>query len=87
MTDKSHDSDTPQMADCNPRLVRRFKRAVKTLNEIMNELRETHPGGSCYLANDQLHLMGGPTHDDAGRPLQDNSIVSVWLEGSGGGDW
>lgn len=39
-----------------------------------------------YLANDTMHLMLGPSHDD-GQPMRDNSAMSKIIPGSGGGDW
>lgn len=40
-----------------------------------------------YLAEDSLHLMAGPSHDDQLRPQQELSRESVRIPGAGGGDW
>ena len=61
--------------------IARFREATEILKELSAK------GYSIYLANDSMHLMIGPTHDERGRPLQANSITSVIIPGSGGGDW
>lgn len=58
-----------------------FERACSDLQVLASR------GLHVYLANSELHLMRGPSHDDAGRPLQHNSITSNTIPGSGGGDW
>lgn len=69
----------------------RFAEHVRQLNELLMEIREKHPGANYYLANDSLHLLSGPSHDDVAggvcRARQDRSMAVVTLRGSGGGDW
>jgi citrate synthase len=75
--------------DAERRLLAKFRRSVKQLNSIMEELREIHPKASYYLAADSLHMMKGPSHGDDHRssPLHENSLGMVTLWHSGGGDW
>ena len=42
-----------------PQIVRRFRRAVTTLNAVMDDLQRKYPEACYYLANDELHLMIG----------------------------
>lgn len=64
-----------------PQDVAKFKRAAKALAALGKR------GIFLYLANDTLHLMKGPSHDENFRPLQSNVVESVNIPNSGGGDW
>ena len=44
-------------------------------------------GFNLYLAMDSMNLMIGDSHDDNGRPLEENSTATHHIERSGGGDW
>ena len=68
-------------------LIRRFRRAIRTLNDIMEELRLEYPSACYYLANDCMHIMKGPSHDENERMQQGNSLESMYMPGAGGGDW
>lgn len=71
------------------RLVRRFKRNVSALNEVIEALRETYPDAGYYLANDTLCLMKGNSHSDGvnSRAQYENILAEKRLNRSGGGDW
>lgn len=56
--------------------------------KVANALAKLGKAGlRMYLAEDSLHLMAGPSHDDNSRPQQQNSRESVYIPGAGGGDW
>lgn len=67
--------------------IKEFERLALALASYARELRQRCPAANLYLAEDTLHLMEGPSHDERGRPQQQNSKASVWLSGAGGGDW
>jgi hypothetical protein len=69
--------------------IRKFKRACAMLNAVVREARETCPGANLYLAEDQMNLMRGPSHDDGYNPyaLHENVVCGVHIVGAGGGDW
>ena len=71
------------------KLLARFRRSVKNLNDMMDELRLIYPNANFYLANDNLHVMKGPSHSEDLRcsPQHENSIAMANLHESGGGDW
>jgi hypothetical protein len=67
--------------------IRRFRRACASLNRLMDELLVDNPQSGYYLANDNLHLMVGESHDASGFPLQSNSVACCNLRRASGGDW
>jgi hypothetical protein len=81
------------MPDPTKRQVARFRRLCHGLLELIQEIQRDNPAASYYLADDNLHLMKGPSHgEDDGctgtRARQDNSVEEAWLgHGAGGGDW
>ncbi len=46
-------------------------------------------GFNCYLANDTVNIMCGPSHDNSNstNALRENSIWAFSLKGWSGGDW
>lgn len=73
---------------------RRFKKAVKDLNDLMAEIREKNPSANYYLAMSTLNLMLGPTHhhcpveeERSGSPNYHFVAEEAILQGSSGGDW
>lgn len=76
-----------QKGGLDPALMRRFRRACKELNAIVKEAQKVYPGANLYLAEDQLNLLRGPSHDARHQACQENVLDSVWLPGAGGGDW
>lgn len=68
---------------------RKFHRAIRHLNEVMDSYRAQVPEASYYLSMETLNVMGGPTHDDSWRQrdLQENVVDSSTIHRSGGGDW
>jgi cation transport regulator ChaC len=69
------------MTEPTPQDIVKFKRAASVLAALGKR------GIHLYLANDVLHLMKGPTHDENFRPLQNNVVQSVTIPNAGGGDW
>lgn len=66
---------------------RKFINICKQLNDLMEEIQETVPEASYYLASSNLNLMKGPDHTDDCHALRSNSVASVRIYSSGGGDW
>lgn len=66
----------PTPADCAA-----FRRAARALARLGAK------GLFLYLANDSLHLMSGPSHDDKQCSRQDRIRESVTIPHAGGGDW
>lgn len=58
-----------------------FERAARSLAKLGKA------GFWIYLANDSLHLMVGPSHDDHQVQQQDRVRATVTIPQSGGGDW
>ena len=81
--------DRVEHPEVPPALRRRFLRLVAALNRLREDVAKIHPEARYYLANDMMHLMSGPSHDDTpGEPeRQDRIIESSLLHRSGGGDW
>lgn len=69
------------MREPTPQEVAKFRRACKALDELGRS------GFHLYLANDTMHLMTGPSHDDAGHKQQDLVCAEHLISGAGGGDW
>jgi hypothetical protein len=59
----------------------KFQEACRMLDELGQK------GFGLYLANDTMNLMTGATHDERGRPQQENSAECAHISGAGGGDW
>lgn len=67
---------------------RRFRRAIRSLNDLIEEVRQRLPEAGYYLANDTLHLMSGSSHDErSAHSRQDRILINERLRFSGGGDW
>ena len=61
--------------------IKAFRKAVELLRSIDSDL-------SLYVGASTMHLMKGPSHDDAsGRPLKDNIVDSSTGLYISGGDW
>lgn len=71
----------------NPNHTRRFRRLVRELNKLREDVAAEGFDANWYLDDDTLNLMGGPTHDDRSKPLQENVSISATLNRSGGGGW
>jgi hypothetical protein len=67
--------------------IKKFETLCRGLNKLLDEISETCPEANYYLANSNFHLMKGPTHDENTNALRENSVTSVDIPGSGGGDW
>ena len=73
------------------RLIKKWERAVKRVNAIVEEMSPYEPDVQMYLATDIIHLMVGPPHEDGpgirevSRP--DRSIEYVRMPRADGGDW
>lgn len=64
-----------------------LSKRVKSLNDLFNEVKKIYPDAEYYLANDSLHLLSGPSHDDNEKPRQERILATSTLFNSGGGDW
>jgi hypothetical protein len=67
--------------------IKKFKELCTGLTDLLDQIHEINPEACYYLANDTLHLMKGPDHDDNCRALRSNSVASEKIPYSGGGDW
>lgn len=68
--------------------VKAFVRAVNTLNDLMERVREYEPEAELYLAMDSLHLMIRPAHEGRrGEAREDRSALSWTITHADGGDW
>jgi len=71
-----------------PRLVKKWKKAVEGVNEVMLEIAEACPTARVYLESESAELMYGPDHDGPGEEMQQQRIVdSVVMIRWGGGAW
>lgn len=67
---------------------KRFVAICGELNDLLREIRKTTPGANYYLAEDTLNLMKGESHTGRdGKAAHENSVESVLIPHSGGGDW
>lgn len=68
---------------------RRFQKACKQLNDLVNDMQDDGIDAQLYLANDSLNLMDGPSHDDsrAQSARYDSVIEQCTLTMASGGDW
>lgn len=66
---------------------KRFVAICEELNDLLREIRVKSPEANYYLAEDSLHLMKGESHSLGGKPIHANSVESVRIAHSGGGDW
>jgi hypothetical protein len=61
--------------------------SIRAFRQAIGLLRSIDPDLSLYVASDTLCLMRGPSHDDHGRPQQQNVIDSTGSLRISGGDW
>ena len=66
--------------------IRDFEKYAQKLSDTMKRIREYRPEANAYLAMNELHLMSCDFYEYPGKE-QDFSVVSVHMEGFGGGDW
>jgi len=66
-----------------PAEIAKFRKAAKALAELGKA------GLYIYLAEDNLHLMTGPSHDPGGKNSmrQDRIRATARIPLAGGGDW
>lgn len=68
--------------------IRKFDWLCKSLNKLLEEVRQDEPLANYYLEEDSMHLMKGLSHTENGqRPLHENSVASIYMPYSGGGAW
>lgn len=78
--------------DCDRSWARKLEYATRVLNELLEQVRETHPHAVLYLdGTHNLNLMSGAPHgneDGSGdtQPHQERILASAILRSSGG-DW
>lgn len=53
--------------EINPRLKSRFKRACKSLSDIVDEIRKVYPDANIYLTNDVPNLLLGDSHTQSSQ--------------------
>lgn len=85
MDDSEYES--ADMDDCTvdgptSKQLKQFRKAVKLLTRLCQQ------GYSIYQVRDTMHLVKGPTHDEALQPLFINSMAHFRIDGSiGAEDW
>ena len=67
----------------------RIDRAIKALNQVMEEIQLEYPEANYYLEDScHFNVMSGLTHDGPYcTPRQDRIMHSAYLQSSGGGAW
>lgn len=81
--------------EVNPKLKAKFQRALKSLDSIIDELREFYPDASYYVNDDAVNLMLGHSHTShSGRqPTTNTELVAdharkgLLVGKIGGGGW
>jgi hypothetical protein len=70
---------------------RRFRRIARSMDKLIQEIREYCPGANMYLEDQgNWHLMVGDSHDwskQSTPPMQDRIAVSEVVRCTGGGAW
>lgn len=71
----------------NKTQIAKIQKIEKLLKEANAEIKKL--GFNAYLANDTLNIMKGPSHsaDQSPKPLHENIMHSILLQGWDGGDW
>lgn len=77
------------MSEITAKQKAKIKRAIKSLNDAILEIRGDHPEANYYLEDSgNLHIMPRDAHDDdTGRDRQDESMLLLNLYFSSGGAW
>jgi len=71
-----------------PALVRKWERALKRVNSVMEEIIAECPAAHVYLESEGANLMYGPDHEGPGGKQQQHRVVdSVLMRKWGGGAW
>lgn len=67
---------------------RRFKRLVRELNRLREDVERDGFDANWYLDDDTLNLMDGPSHSETGQvPLRENVLIGARVVRAGGGGW
>lgn len=71
-----------------PNTTRRFRKAVRELNAVLEEVRKKHPAANYYVTPSMIHLMKGESHTGSeARAARANIHASEMMPCTGGGDW
>lgn len=74
----------------NPDHERRFHRIVRELNRLRADVEAEGFDANWYMADDDLHLLDGPSHKSMGLREEaqgENSLVSERIVRASGGGW
>ena len=63
------------LCDADHNLERRFHRACRTLNKLMDDVRQHFPDATYYTASGGLHIILGRSHSHNGRQQQQLEAV------------
>lgn len=78
------------MAGLTVKQSKKIGRAIKALNEVMEEVRLKYEDANYYIEDsDNFNVMSGSSHTEDSRmdPLEDNVMEHYFLWHSGGGAW
>ena len=79
---------TEGLPEITPAQLRRFKRLVKGLNDLLSEVRETVPRANYYMEGEAgLYLLSEDSHDERGKQRQDRVMANECMPNSSGGAW
>jgi cupin superfamily acireductone dioxygenase involved in methionine salvage len=66
----------------------RFKRAVEELNDLLKEVRQTHPEANYYMEGEgNFYMLSGESHDRNGCQRQDRVLAHENVPHASGGAW
>lgn len=75
------------MTTIKPEHLKKFMRLCAGLNKLMDDIHDYCPDAEYYLANDNFHLLKGPSHTGLGLAHRENSVVCRLIRTASGGDW
>lgn len=67
--------------------VEEFKQLAQGLDELIRKIRKYNLDANLYVANDDLNLMDGPSHDYNQDAHHENVVAEQHIISLGGGDW
>lgn len=74
----------------NPDHASRFRRLVRELNKLREDVAAEGFDANWYMADDSLHLLDGPSHKSMGlreEAQRDNSLIAEHVHRASGGGW
>lgn len=75
------------MVEIKQEHVEKFVKLARSLDRLMEHIKDYCPDAMLYLAMEDLNLLRGPSHTQDGEPLQENIVESVRVDSMSGGDW